>query len=213
MKKAFPWLRNRVEPQPEGKVVVTGKKVVLREKRLEDANDDYAWRTDEELTRLDATRPLKMSFTAFLRYLKEELRYSTPSSQRLAIDTLDAQHIGNCMFYDISENRGEAELGIMIGDRDYWSKGYGADSVDTLLAHIFTSTGLDRVYLHTLEWNCRAQRCFAKSGFREVKKVRRSGLDFLLMEILREEWENRQNGTGDAQHTLGGVTPAEQGER
>jgi RimJ/RimL family protein N-acetyltransferase len=183
-----------VDAVQEGSVVVTGKKVVLREKRLEDATDDYAWRTDEELSRLDATRPLNMSFTAFLKYLKDEMQYASPSSRRLAIDTMESRHIGNCMFYDISENRGEAELGIMIGDRDYWGKGFGTDCVDTLLAHIFATTALNRVYLHTLEWNHRARRSFAKSGFRELKKVHRSGLDFQLMEILRAEWELRQNG-------------------
>ena len=190
-----------------------GIQVILREKRTDDAEDDYAWRVDEELAKLDATRPLTMSFEDFKKYSREEIGFPSPRSRRFGVDTYEGLHIGNCMYYDIDLRNGETELGIMIGDRDYWSKGYGADSVDTLLAHIFTSTGLNRVYLHTLEWNYRAQRCFAKSGFREVKKVRRSGLDFLLMEIQREEWENRQNGTGDAQHTLGGVAPAEQGER
>ena len=94
------------------------------------------------------------------------------------------------MYYDIDLRRGEAELGIMIGNRDYWSLGYGTDSVNALLGNIFTTTTLDRVYLHTLDWNVRAQRAFAKSGFREVKKVRRSGLDFLLMDIRRTDWES-----------------------
>ena len=166
-----------------------GEKVVIREKRIEDAPDDYAWRTDEELARLDATRPIRMSFEDFLKFSKEEMMYSNRTSKRLAIDSLDGRHIGNCMYYDIDSRRGRAELGIMIGDRDYWDKGYGTDSVDSLLTHIFVNTSLDVVYLHTLDWNQRARRSFAKSGFREVKKVRRSGLDFVLMEIDRQVWK------------------------
>ena len=193
MKKAFPWLRGRSKPEQEGPAVARGDKVVIREKRVEDAPDDYAWRTDEELARLDATRPIRMSFEDFLKFSKEELIYSNRTSKRLAVDNLDGRHIGNCMFYDIDYRRARAELGIMIGDRDYWGKGYGTDTVESLLDYIFSSTAISRVYLHTLEWNHRALRSFAKSGFREVKKVHRSGNDFILMEIYRSHRELRDN--------------------
>ncbi len=192
MRKALPWLRAKGEPARASRVEIKGEKVVIREKRVDDIADDYAWRTDEELSRLDATQPLRMSFSEFARFSREEIVYDSSASRRLAIDTFDGLHIGNCMYYDINFKRGETELGIMIGDRDYWDKGYGTDSVDALLDHIFSTTPLDRVYLHTLDWNVRAQRAFAKSGFREVKKVRRSGLDFLQMDIRREDWERRR---------------------
>ena len=196
MSKAFPWLRKRVKSQESEDLLIRGKKVVIRNKRVEDAIDDYAWRTDEELASLDAPRPISMSYDAFLRYARDELVYSAPSSKRLAIDTLDGRHIGNCMYYDIDDRRGQAELGIMIGDRDYWGKGYGTDSVDALLRHIFATTSLERIYLHTLEWNSRARRSFSKSGFRDVKSVRRGGLHFVLMEVRRKDWE-RDGGPGD----------------
>jgi RimJ/RimL family protein N-acetyltransferase len=176
--------------------VARGDKVVIREKRVEDAPDDYAWRTDEELARLDATRPIRMSFEDFLKFSKEELIYANRTSKRLAIDNLDGRHIGNCMFYDIDYRRARAELGIMIGDREYWDKGYGTDAVDSLLTHIFITTSLQVVYLHTLDWNHRARRSFAKSGFHEVKQVRRSGLDFVLMETDRQTWKRLYHDRG-----------------
>ncbi len=173
------------------RTVVRGERVILRGKRIEDAADDYAWRSDEELSCLDATRPLDMSYGDFLRFSREEQAYPSPISRRFAIDTLEGRHIGNCMYYDIDLRRGEAELGIMIGDREYWGQGYGSDSVSCLLDHIFTATPLTRIYLHTLDWNHRARRAFAKSGFHEKKRVRRGGKDFILMEVLRSEWESR----------------------
>ena len=179
-------------------MLITGEKVVLREKTVEDAPDDYAWRTDQDLARLDATRPLNMGHDDFLSYSREELNFPSPRSQRFAIDTLDGKHIGNCMCYDIDLRRGEAELGIMIGDQAYWGKGYGTDSVDCLLRHIFTEMPIDRVYLHTLDWNHRAKSSFAKAGFREVKNVRRSGLDFVLMEVLRTDWEELKTARAEA---------------
>ena len=189
LKKTFPWLRKKDAPSGTGKLVISGRKVIIREKREEDAPDDYAWRTDEELAHLDATQPITMSYPEFFRFSRDEMRYANKSSKRLAIDTQDGRHIGNCMYYDINTRRGETELGIMIGDRDYWGKGYGTDSVATLLAHIFVTTSLNRVYLHTLDWNQRARRSFTKAGFREVKTVHRGGMDFVLMEVLRPEWK------------------------
>ena len=82
----------------------------------------------------------------------------------------------------------EAELGTVIGHRDYWSDGYAHDAVTTLLEHMFTTRKLKRVYRHTLEWNGRAQKSFSKSGFNEVRPVRRMAHDFILMDVLRDDW-------------------------
>lgn len=166
-----------------------GGRVILREKRLEDAWNDYQWRSDPELARLDAATPLNTSFEQYLRFYQDELRYPTPSSRRFAIQTLDGRHIGNCMLYDIDTLRGEAEVGIMIGDRNYWGQGYGYDALVTLINYTFSHSSLVRLYLHTLEWNTRARRCFLKIGFSEVRPVRRNGQTFILMELGRDRWE------------------------
>ena len=163
-------------------------KVVLRDKRLEDAVDDYAWRVDEELAALDAAPPLKQPYSQFLHSYQETFDFPSPWSQRFAVDTLDGKHIGNCMCYDINLAYGEAEVGIMIGNRDYWNRGYGTNTMVGLINHMFTSTSLRRLYLHTLEWNLRAQRSFTKCGFSVIRSVRRYGHGFIRMEISRDSW-------------------------
>ena len=117
-----------------------------------------------------------MSFDRYLKLFQDQLKYPTPGSHHFATDTIDGKYIGNCMYYDLDTVNLEAELGIVIGDREYWSNSYGYDAVITLLDHMFTARRLKRVYLHTLEWNKRAQRCFSKSGFKPVKMVRAHGL-------------------------------------
>ena len=143
-----------------------------------------------ELSEFDARRTISMSFSDYHRYTQEELRYDSYYSVRLAVDTLDGIHIGNCMYYDINDRRQEAELGIMIGNRDYWSQNYGSDAIKTLIDYVFSYTHLTKIYLHTLEENRRARRSFEKSGLAEVRKVKRSGRDFVRMEIIKEEWLN-----------------------
>ncbi|MQG67094.1 MAG: GNAT family N-acetyltransferase [SAR202 cluster bacterium] len=186
-RRAFPWSRDENKELPL--VDEEGEKVRVREKRVEDIRNEYTWRVDPELSRLDATRPMTMSYEDFFRYSKEEMQFPNYRSKRLAVETLEGVHIGNIMYYDLNMQNSQAELGIMIGDKGYWSSGYGTDTVNTLLRHLFIILELDRVYLHTLSWNYRAQASFAKSGFKLVRNVKRGGQDFILMEVLRSDWE------------------------
>ena len=75
--------------------MIIGKLVTLREKRLEDACQDYQWRIDEELATLDATTPLRMSYKNYLRLIEDELKRPVPWSVRFAIETHDGALIGN----------------------------------------------------------------------------------------------------------------------
>ncbi len=182
-----------------------GRKVVLRHKRAADAVDDYRWRRDSELAELDAAVPLRMPFEEFQSRYEEELRYPTPWVRRFAVATHDGEHIGNCMAYDIDSVTGEGEAGIMIGERAYWGKGYGREAMAQLLAQCFLMPSINRIYLHTLEWNARARKAFAGVGFEEVRQVRRAGKNFILMEIRRPRWESTQAaaalGTNDAEES------------
>jgi RimJ/RimL family protein N-acetyltransferase len=204
-KKRWPWQKGRLPAN--GETRLSGRQVVLRSKRLGDAEADYAWRTDPELAALDATAPLAISFREYLKHHRDELDYPSPWSVRFAIDTADGRHIGNCMFYDIDAERKSTEIGIMIGDRAFWDRGFGTDAVRTLLGHIFSDTPVEHVYLHTLFHNARAQAAFARAGLKAVGRVRRDGYEFLKMEVSRDLWvaENPEyaggeqtNGTGPA---------------
>jgi RimJ/RimL family protein N-acetyltransferase len=178
--------------KPLSGAVINGEKIRLREKKLTDVRADYRWQSDQELSRLDAAPPLNMSFALYIldyaSIVHEYNSYRLP----LAVETMEGRHIGNCTAYDIDEKRAEAQIGIMIGDKDYWSQGYGADTIKTLVGHVFRTSTLGRLYLKTLVWNIRAQRCFTKCGFTECGRLKKDGYDFMLMELYREQWEKGQ---------------------
>ena len=168
---------------------ITGKKTRLRSKKLSDARNDYRWQTDPELAKLDAAPVLKLAFPVYLLDYIDAVHRPGKTRLPLAIETLDGRHIGNCTCYDIDERNQEAQIGIMIGDRDYWDQGYGADAITTLEEHIFRNTPVKRIYLKTLDWNSRAQQCFKNCGFTEYIRDFRNGHHFIFMEITREQWE------------------------
>jgi len=169
--------------------MIRGEKVVLRPKKLEDAWNDYAWKCDPDLAHLDATTPLSIPFSIYHATYSQELRYSGAMDHRYAIESLEGKHIGNCSCYNIDHMLGEGELGILIGDTDYWDKGYGRDAVTALVNHVFKERHMRRIYLHTLEDNVRAQRCFERCGFVARRRVMRGVHRFILMEIDRRSLE------------------------
>ena len=85
-------------------------------------------------------------------------------------------------------------MGLSIGERENWDKGYGTEMVNLLLRFAFTEVNLRRVTLTVFEYNPRAVRVYEKVGFRhegrERKSLNREGRrwDMIFMGILREEW-------------------------
>ncbi|MDP2718778.1 MAG: GNAT family N-acetyltransferase [Dehalococcoidia bacterium] len=160
-------------------------RVRLRPKSIEDAWKDYLWKLDPELASLDAIEPFHMGFGEYYDAYVEELEHPQNFYFHFAVETIEGRHIGNCMLYDINTLRGDAQLGILIGDRDYWNRGYGSEAVSELLETAFKEADIKRLYLNTLRDNVRAQKCFSKIGFRTVGKNNKNGHDFIVMEIYR----------------------------
>ena len=187
MKKVFPWWAKENTKKNILPTVIEGKRVILRVKKIQDLANDYMWRSDEELARLDATRPLQMSFQEYKAYMHKEIISEDPYSYKYAILSKEGVHIGNCMLYDLSFRQRQCELGILIGDRKYWDKGYGTEVVSLLLLKGFATNEINRIYLHTLDWNMRAQRSFLKAGFKKITQVRRNGFLFIKMEACKQD--------------------------
>jgi ribosomal-protein-alanine N-acetyltransferase len=175
---------------------LTGNRVKLREKSPDDVRNDYEWHRDAELAHLDGIVPTRLTFEQYAANFAREMRFfKTAYRHVFGIETLEGIHIGNCAFYDINEDTREAELGILIGNRAYWSRGYGADVVCLLVDYVFSQTRLRRLRLRTLEENIRAQVCFKKCGFIPYVTMETNGLSFVLMEITHRAWQKKQPGT------------------
>ena len=177
--------------------IVRGSRVLLRDKRLGDAQADYRWRCDPELARYDATRPLTMDYQEYLAIYREEVLFPNPYRRSLTIEDEAGRHIGNIMYYNIDAMRGEAELGITIGVSQCRGQGYGGEAARLLVEYLLARMDFRRVYLKTLAWNRRAQRCFENAGFVECGRTYRGRNSFVLMECRREWLEpsaEQENG-------------------
>tara|TARA_B100000745_G_C20040054_1_gene354404 strand:+ start:128 stop:595 length:468 start_codon:yes stop_codon:yes gene_type:complete len=77
----------------------------------------------------------------------------------------DQKLIGNTGFHQIDQLNQTASFGIVIGEKDYWSKGVGSEALDLMLSYAFTIRNLRNVTLSVFGQNARAIRCYEKCGF------------------------------------------------
>ena len=173
--------------------MLEGQLVRLRALESTDLERAYTWINDREVTRyLTARYPLSRADEE--RWLNDRPANSV-AGVRLAIETKDGVHIGNLDLHRVFPEDSKAGLGIMLGEKDYWSKGYGTDAIVTLLRFAFEEMNLHPVWLHAFEYNERAIACYKKCGFREEGRLRQHHYtegrywDSVVMGILREEFE------------------------
>ena len=116
-----------------------------------------------------------------------------PTRLSFVIETLDGVPIGNIMLIGVDVAHRRAELGIAIGDKEHWGRGYGTDAIRVILRFAFEVLNLRRVELITDIDNERGIRAYEKCGFvREgvlrAKRMRYGEpLDMLIMSVLRED--------------------------
>lgn len=178
-----------VEPTThDALVLAAGPNVRIRLRKREDAADEYRWRADPETSRFNGRAAYREPFEQFLDLVAYELAYGLNDREQFAIESGDGQHLGTVMLYNFGGSGESAELGITLGDEAVRGQGIGREAVTTFLRWVWNNRPLRVVYLHALEWNERALRCFAASGFDEVARVLRDGHAYTRMEARREWW-------------------------
>ena len=169
-------------------VIATGPNVRLRHRIAEDGPNEFRWRSDPESARYNGAAANQEPFERFLDAFAFELQNGRSDREQYAIETLDGEHIGTVMLYNFSRGNEGAELGITIGEESVRGRGLGREAVTLLLRWAWQNRSIRGVYLHALEWNERAMRCFRAAGFGDVARVIRDGQALVRMEVRREWW-------------------------
>ncbi len=173
--------------------MLKGTKVVLRPMQQEDIIRQHEFNQDLELYGLDSTFPRVSSIERTQSFYDSRTR-TDENLAAFAIEA-DGQYIGYCGLMDLQNRYGNLELGILIGDRAYWGRGYGRETVHLLLNYAFHYLGARRIALTTHAKNERAIRCYLACGFveegrpRKVLWIEGKYTDLVEMSILRDEWQ------------------------
>lgn len=179
--------------------MIEGNLVRLRPIEREDLPTFVRWINDPEVTEFLLLEP-PMSLDDEEAWYAHVLK---AKDKVFSIETKDGKLIGNIGTVDLDWMNRKTEIGIMIGEKDHWSRGYGADAITSFIRHLFDELNLNRVELFADSTNHRALKCYERCGFRyegtyrAYRFKRGRYVDCVIMSILREDWEVLRSGRSD----------------
>jgi ribosomal-protein-alanine N-acetyltransferase len=145
---------------------VVGEKLYLRALERSDINEDYLhWINDAEVTKYMLTG----TFPSNVEKLEEYYHRMTTSPNHVILAIVDKnsdRHVGNITLNDISWIDRTANLGIMIGDKDFWGKGYGTEATKLMIQYAFGRLNLRKLWLGVYASQKAAIRLYEKAGFK-----------------------------------------------
>jgi len=180
--------------------MIYGERIRLRAAERSDIPLFLEWFNDPEVLH-GLSLYLPMSQAQEEKWFEKMLE-RPQDEQPMTIETRDGDEwvaIGNLGLVSIDNKARSSEVGIAIGNKAYWNKGYGTEAMTLLLKHSFETLNLHRVMLRVFSNNPRAIRCYEKCGYQHEGALRKAhyqeGIyhDVLLMGILREEWDQLTN--------------------
>lgn len=127
----------------------------------------YKWRNDPEVAQYD-----QPGFIRPMSYGEVET-WSDRMVEGLSFIVFDDDvPLGTAAFMNLDNRNRHAELAIVIGNKDYWGKGYGTQIMEKLLDWGFNGLNLNRLYLHVFSTNERAINLYKKVGFKLEGELR-----------------------------------------
>lgn len=185
------WRENHLNARQVFYPMYDGTTVQLRPLERKHLPRCVEWLNDPEVAEnLSIYEPVSMEGEQ--RWYDDLLR--DRSSKVFALETREGVHLGNVGFHEIDLHNRKAELGIFIGEKGQWGKGYGEEGVRLALRFAFEGMNLNRVYLRTFASNVRAQKCYEKVGFVKEGALRQemfkngTYVDCFVYSILAEEY-------------------------
>ncbi|MCE5285098.1 MAG: GNAT family N-acetyltransferase [Pelosinus sp.] len=111
--------------------------------------------------------------------------------------------VGRCLIFDIDYINRSAKIGLFIGDKECWNKGYGGETVRLLLDYGFNLLNMNSILLYAYAFNVKAIHCYKREGFKEIGRIREARIighrryDIVLLDILAEEFKLRHTSVVD----------------
>jgi RimJ/RimL family protein N-acetyltransferase len=169
---------------------LVGKKCYLSPIDENDAEKFTEWLNDLEITSNINLYPRSIT----IENEKEILKRISKDNNYSIIDIETNELLGNCGFNDLDNLNQTGEIGIIIGNKKFWNKGYGTEALILLLDYGFKALNLHNISLWTYSFNKRGLKCYEKIGFKRVGNKRESLLrgkeryDTIFMDILFDEF-------------------------
>ena len=155
-------------------------KISLRKIKRNDENYFAEWWRDKELLKLTSGILKRISNQEVDKYFQKIL-YNKKDYHFIIMANEKA--IGHISLAKRQNNWYETQ--IVIGEKEYWGKGYGPKAIKSLITKI-KRFGISKIYLEVRQTNIRAIRAYEQCGFQKMKNIKYPNNKY-LPETLRME--------------------------
>ena len=168
--------------------------IYLREIERTDLPNINQWRNDPEVVDLLGANFMFIGAGIDERWFDNYLANRDKAVRLAIVEVGTDTHIGNVNLTGIHAINRSAEFSIFIGNKAYWSAGFGPLAACKMLAHGFNDLNLHRIHLTLLLSNERAKRMYQRLGFRDEGCQRQAAFksgsyhDVLSMALLKDEF-------------------------
>ena len=178
--------------------MLNGEKVTLRPVKRSDINYFLKWFNDLEVTQyLEMYMPL--TEMAEEKWIENMTGDSAGKNAIFVIEAISGDSnipIGTIGLHRIEPKDHNALFGIAIGEKDYWSSGYGTEATQLLINYGFQQLNLHRIWSAAFAFNERSIKLHLRVGFKEEGRQREAMFkngefhDIIQFGLLRSEWKN-----------------------
>jgi len=170
-----------------------GKNIYLRGVRIDDVSGNYYnWMNDYEVNQYLESRFYPWSKEKLLEYVNRI--NSDPNYVFLAIiQKEDNIHVGNIKLGPINWIHRVADIGIIVGEKSVWGKGYATEAIKLVTDYAFKKLNLHKLTAGCYKENVGSQKAFEKNGY-IIEGIRKSHcflnenyVDIILMGIINEK--------------------------
>jgi [ribosomal protein S5]-alanine N-acetyltransferase len=178
--------------------MIEGKRIRMHRIRLEDANEEYlSWLNDEEVTKGLETVSKPYTMEMLQAYVSSILANPKGAWKFIMTDIATGEAIGTGKIHNISEKHGTCNLGLMIGNRNFWGKGYGNEAYDLLIGFAFRELKIRKIWEAANATNIPSMAMCKKAGFKEEGVLKEQVLsegkyiDKILLGLFASDWQNK----------------------
>ena len=170
---------------------LVGERIYLSPRNNEDVEKFTEWLNDFDITDYLGRSDTVCSLDKEKQYLEEN---QDAEASFAIIDLEKDEMIGSISLERINHIHRVGTLGIFIGNKQFWNKGYGTEAIRLILDYGFNYLNLHCIQLHLMSFNQRALKCYQKCGFKETGRIRECRFingkyyDIISMDILSSEF-------------------------
>ena len=171
---------------------IYGKKTYLRNLELKDIEGNYPkWFDDPEVCRYNGHEPFTKTKQDFVDYVTK-VSNSEKDYVFAICDKENNRHIGNIAIQKIDWKNKNADVAIIIGEKDYWGKGVGREAWKLAMDFGFNILKLHRLYCGTYEENIGMQGIAIACGMKEEGRLKQAAFkngkysDIILYGIVKD---------------------------